>query len=477
MFASAADRRLFELAQAQACEYLAGAQVQRVFPVEAALPVGGVRRGAARGALRARGHAAPAARAGLSRHGGEHGGRYFGLVVGGVFPPVVAAKWLADAWDQCAALHASSPVSSKLEAVCEKWLLELLGLPAGCVAGFVGGTSTATAVGLAAARHELLRRQGWDVNADGLFGAPPIRVVIGAEAHGTVFKALALLGLGRERVEKVPGGRPGRMIAAAMPALDDRTLVFAQAGNVNTGAFDPFEAICGKAAAARAWVHVDGAFGLWAAASRACATWCGAWSAADSWSVDAHKTLNAPYDCGIVLCRHPAAMVAAMQNTGAYIVYGDKRDGMLYTPEMSRRGRGTELWATLKTLGRSGAAELVEGLCERARQASALLRKARFRVLNEVVFNQVLVACADPERTLATLQRLQDSGECWCGGTSWQGQTAIRLSVCSWATTADDIDRTVAAFIQAGADISLWPPGRNRAELGTWTVTISDIWP
>jgi len=450
MFASATDRGLFQLAQSQACEYLAEAQTRRVFPAEAALaglagfdealPEGPCEPAAMLRQLHELGSPATVA---------STGGRYFGLVVGGVFPPVVGAKWLADAWDQCAALHASSPVSSKLEAVCEKWLLELLGLPAGCVAGFVGGTSTATAVGLAAARHELLRRQGWDVNADGLFGAPPIRVVIGAEAHGTVFKALALLGLGRERVERVPVDGQGRMIAAAMPALDDRTLVFAQAGNVNTGAFDPFEEICGKAAAAGAWVHVDGAFGLWAAASPRLRHLVRGMERADSWSVDAHKTLNAPYDCGIVLCRHPAAMVAAMQNTGAYIVYGDKRDGMLYTPEMSRRGRGTELWATLKTLGRSGAAELVEGLCERARQASALLRKARFRVLNEVVFNQVLVACADRESTLATLQRLQDSGECWCGGTSWQGETAIRLSVCSWATTADDIDRTVAAFIQA----------------------------
>jgi glutamate/tyrosine decarboxylase-like PLP-dependent enzyme len=304
-------------------------------------------------------------------------------------------------------------------------------------------------VGLAAARHELLRRQGWDVNAKGLFGAPPIRVVIGAEAHGTAFKALALLGLGRERVELVPVDGQGRMLAAALPALDERTLVLAQAGNVNTGAFDPFQEICDRAGAAGAWVHVDGAFGLWAAASPRLRHLTRGVERADSWSVDAHKTLNAPYDCGIVLCRHPEATVAAMQNTGAYIVYGDQRDGMLYTPEMSRRGRGTELWATLKTLGRSGAAQLVEGLCERARQAAALLRHAGFRVLNEVVYNQVLVACADPEQTLQTLRNLQESRECWCGSSTWQGRTVIRLSVCSWATTPQDIERTVAAFIQA----------------------------
>jgi len=450
MFATARDRALFEQARNQACEYMDGARDQPVYPAPEALaglaafdePLPG-------------GPCEPSAMLRLLHRSGSPattastGGRYFGLVVGGVFPPVVAAKWLGDAWDQCAALYASSPVVSKLEAVCERWLIDLLGLPDGCVAGFVGGTSTATAVGLAAARHELLRRQGWDVNADGLFGAPPIRVVIGAEAHGTVFKALALLGLGRERVERVPVDGQGRMIASAMPELDRHTLVFAQAGNVNTGAFDPFDEICDRAAAAGAWVHVDGAFGLWAAASPRLRHLVKGAERADSWSVDAHKTLNAPYDCGIVLCRHPDSVVAAMQNTGAYIVYGEQRDGMLYTPEMSRRSRGLELWATLKTLGRSGAAELVEGLCDRAAQAARQLRAAGFRVLNEVGFNQVLVACQSREQTLETMQRLQASGECWCGGSTWQGETVIRLSVCSWATTAEDIDRTVAAFVAA----------------------------
>jgi glutamate/tyrosine decarboxylase-like PLP-dependent enzyme len=450
MFASAEDRGLFELARTQACDYMDGVRDQPVFPGPAALaglagfdealPEGPCEPSAMLRQLHELGSPATTA---------STGGRYFGLVVGGVFPPVVAAKWLADAWDQCAALHASSPVASKLEAVCERWLMDLLGLPPGCVAGLVGGTSTATAVGLAAARHELLRRQGWDVNADGLFGAPPIRVVIGAEAHGTVFKALALLGLGRERVERVPVDGQGRMIAAAMPALDERTLVFAQAGNVNTGAFDPFGEICDRAAAAGAWVHVDGAFGLWAAASPRLRHLVKGAERADSWSVDAHKTLNAPYECGIILCRHPQATVAAMQNTGAYIVFSEQRDGMLYTPEMSRRGRGIELWATLKTLGRAGVAELVEGLCDRARQASGLLKDAGFRILNDVVFNQVLVACGTREQTLATMESLQASGECWCGGSSWQGETAIRLSVCSWATTAQDIERTVAAFVKA----------------------------
>lgn len=450
LFASAQDRGLFEQAKAQACAYMDGAREQPVYPTEAAL--------AGLAGFDEALPDEPCDPAAMLRQLHElgspattvsTGGRYFGFVVGGVFPPVVAARWLSDAWDQNAALYVLSPVVSKLEAVCEKWLLELLGMPSGCVAGFVSGTSTATAVGLAAARHELLRRQGWDVNAQGLFGAPPIRVVIGAEAHGTVFKALALLGLGRERVELVPVDGQGRMIPEAMPVLDEHTLVFAQAGNVNTGAFDPFDGICDRAAAAGAWVHVDGAFGLWAAASPRLRHLVQGAHRADSWSVDAHKTLNAPYDCGIILCRHPEATVAAMQNTGAYIVYSEKRDNMLYTPEMSRRSRGIELWATLKTLGRRGTAELVEGLCERAVQASTQLQDAGFRVLNEVVFNQVLVACATKEETLATLQRLQASGECWCGGSTWQGETVIRLSVCSWATTAQDIDRTVAAFVRA----------------------------
>jgi glutamate/tyrosine decarboxylase-like PLP-dependent enzyme len=452
MHALVSEPSLFEQVKAHACAYMDGAREQPVFPGEAAL--------AGLAGFDGPLPDEPGDPAAMLRQLHElgspattvtTGGRYFGFVNGSVFPPVVAARWLADAWDQNAALYVMSPVTSKLEAVAEQWLLDLLGMPAGCVAGYVSGTSTATAVGLAAARHELLRRQGWDVNAKGLFGAPPIRVVVGAEAHSTAFKALSLLGLGRERVERVPVDGQGRMRPEALPTLDKHTLVFAQAGNVNTGSFDPLDAICDRAQAAGAWVHVDGAFGLWAAVSPRLRHLVKGLEGADSWSVDAHKTLNAPYDCGIVLCRHPEATVAAMQNTGAYIVYSEKRDGMLYTPEMSRRSRGIELWATLRTLGRSGAAELVEGLCDRAAQAAAQLKAAGFRILNDVVFNQVLVACANQEATLVTLRNLQASGDCWCGGSTWQGETVIRLSVCSWATTAQDIDRTVAAFVKARA--------------------------
>jgi glutamate/tyrosine decarboxylase-like PLP-dependent enzyme len=377
------------------------------------------------------------------------GGRYFGLVVGSVFPPVMAAKWLADVWDQISTLYVTSPVLAKLETLCEKWLVELLGLPDECVAGFVSGTSMATLCGLAAGRHAILMRSGWDVNAQGLFGAPPMRVVVGAEAHGTVFKALALLGLGKDRVEMVPVDDQGRMLSANVPGLDKNTLVILQAGNVNSGSFDPLDDICTRATHAGAWVHVDGAFGLWAAASPGKRYLTKGMEKADSWSIDGHKTLNTPYDNGIVLCKHRDALVSAMQATGSYILYSEKRDGMLYTPEMSRRGRAIELWATLKILGKGGVAELVDGLCERAQQFAGQMSAQGFHILNDVVFNQVLVTGDTLEQTSATLNALQQSGECWCGGGRWHETPVIRVSVCSWATTAEDINRTVAAFVRA----------------------------
>jgi glutamate/tyrosine decarboxylase-like PLP-dependent enzyme len=377
------------------------------------------------------------------------GGRFFGLVTGGVIPPVFAVKWLMDVWDQLAALYVTSPVTAKLEAVSQQWLVDLFQLPGESVAGLVSGTAMATLCGLAAARYELLRRAGWDVNAQGLFGAPPMRVVLGAEAHSTVFKALALLGLGRDRVEIVPADDQGRMRADRLPALDERTLVIAQAGNVNSGSFDPFDAIADQAQRAGAWLHIDGAFGLWAAASQSKRHLVEGMAKADSWSVDAHKTLNAPYDGAIVLCRHPEALVGAMQNSGSYIVYSQNRDSMLYTPEMSRRSRGIELWATLRTLGRSGIEELVDLLCARAGQAAVQLRAAGFHILNDVVFNQVLVAADTPGQTAAMVPLIQQSGECWCGGAQWHGQPVIRISVCSWATTEEDIDRLSAAFVTA----------------------------
>jgi glutamate/tyrosine decarboxylase-like PLP-dependent enzyme len=379
----------------------------------------------------------------------QTGGRYFGFVNGNAIPAVLAAKWLADVWDQNAAAYVTSPVISQLESVCESWLTRLLGLPEGSAAGLVSGTAAATLCGLVAGRNHLLHQMGWDVHSKGLFNAPEIRVMVGAHAHATVFKALALIGLGRERVCTLPADSQGRIIPEQVPPLDRRTLLILQAGEVNTGAFDPLDRLCGAANDAGTWVHVDGAFGLWAAACRTRAHLTKGVEKADSWSLDAHKTLNAPYDCGIVLCKDRKALAAALHASGAYIPPSAHRDNMHYTPDMSRRARAVELWATLKALGRQGVERLVEELCQRAEQFSRELRKRGFRILNDVVFNQVLVACETPERTQTTLNALQAGGTCWCGGSMWQGEPVIRINVCSWATTAADVDRCVDAFVAA----------------------------
>ena len=450
MLGQSADQSLFEQAKTYACDYVKHISERNVYPTPAALDKLAVfdeplpaEPGDPYEMLRLlHEYGSPATVA-------HTGGRYFGFVTGSVFTPVLAAKWLADVWDQLSALYVTSPITATLEAVCEKWLIDVLQLPQGSAAGFVSGTSMATLCGLAAARHELLKRQGWDVSSQGLFGAPPIRVVVGAEAHATVFKALALLGLGKDRVELVPADEQGRMLVGKMPVLDANTLVIAQAGNVNSGSFDPIDEICTLAQAAGAWVHIDGAFGLWAAASSTYKHLVKGLEKADSWSVDGHKTLNTPYDSGIVICKQPDALISALQASGSYIIYSDKRDGMLYAPEMSRRSRGIELWATLKIIGRSGVEALIDGLCVHAEQIATQLKAEGFNILNDVVFNQVLVACDSDEETAAVTKNLQQSGECWCGGAKWHGRQVIRVSICSWATTDADISRSVAAFVEA----------------------------
>lgn len=379
----------------------------------------------------------------------QSGSKYFGFVCGSAVPVALAAKWLADVWDQNAALFVLSPVAAKLEEICEKWLVQLFGLPHNSAAALVGGSSTAIVYSLMAARNELLNRQGWDVGAQGLFGAPPLRVVAGADVHSSVWKALALLGLGRERVEPVPVDGQGRMIAAKLPPLDSSTLVITQAGHVSTGAFDPIDEICEAAGKVQAWVHVDGAFGLWAAASAQTAHLVKGIEKADSWSVDAHKTLNAPYDSGIFLCKHREALASSVQAKGAYVQYSGERDAMLLIPEMSRRARSVELWATLKYLGQAGMAALVDHLCYMARYFAEGLAKNGFIILNEIVFNQILLKCETAEQTTATLQRIQAGGKCWCGGTVWQGEPAIRVSVCSWQTNKEDIDNCIKVFCAA----------------------------
>jgi glutamate/tyrosine decarboxylase-like PLP-dependent enzyme len=377
------------------------------------------------------------------------GGRYFGFVCGSAVPVGLAAKILSTFWDQNAAMHVLSPLASTLESVVEKWFRQIFNLPERTVAGFVSGTSLATFCGLAAARYRILRRLDWDINEKGLFGAPPIRVVTGSHAHSTVIKAIGLLGFGKGNIEWVDVDDDGRIIPNRIPMLDDRTILVLQAGNVNGGSYDPFEEICEKANKANAWVHIDGAFGLWAAATRKLRHLTKGMENANSWSVDGHKTLNTPYDCGIILCEDADAIVSALHMTGSYIVVSDSKDGMFYTPEMSRRARIIELWAILKFLGKSGIDEMVTGMHERAVQFSLELKDNGFEILNDVVFNQVLVACGDDELTERTITNIQDSGECWVGGAKWHGKTVIRISVSSWATTEEDVIRSVRSFVTA----------------------------
>jgi glutamate/tyrosine decarboxylase-like PLP-dependent enzyme len=379
----------------------------------------------------------------------QTGGRYFGFVNGAVIPTSLAVRWLSDFWDQNTALYVMSPVVAKLEEICESWLKELFGLPEKVVAGFVSGSSSAIFCGLAAARYRMFQNNGWDINKRGFYGAPDIRVVAGRQAHGTVVKAIALLGFGTDRIEWVDTDSQGRIIPHEIPELDQNTILILQAGNVSSGAFDPFDEICEKADKANAWVHIDGAFGLWAAASNRLNRLTKGMENADSFSVDGHKTLNTPYDSGIVLCSDREALTHSLHASGSYIAYSGDRDGMLYTQEMSRRARAVELWAALKYLGKEGVDELVYGLHRRAVQMSQALKAENFQTLNEVVFNQILVACDSDDITEQTMRYIQESGECWVGGASWNGKPVIRISVCSWATTGDDIARSVSAFVTA----------------------------
>jgi glutamate/tyrosine decarboxylase-like PLP-dependent enzyme len=379
----------------------------------------------------------------------QTGGRYFGFVDGGVIPVALAARWLSDFWDQNTALYVMSPIAAKLEEVSESWLRKLLGLPEKVVAGFVSGSSLAIFCGLAAARFRIFQNNDWDINKKGFYGAPKIRVVAGRQAHGTVVKAIALLGFGIDNIEWVETDTQGRIIPSEIPELDESTILILQAGNLRSGAFDSFDETCEKANKANAWVHIDGAFGLWAAASSRLRHLTKGIEKANSFSVDGHKTLNTPYDSGIVLCSDKEALKYALHTSGSYIAYSENRDGMLYTPEMSRRARAVEFWAALKYLGQEGVDELVFGLHQRAVQIGQELKAENFQILNDLVFNQVLVACDSDQITDLTMRHIQESGECWVGGASWNGKAVIRISICSWATTEDDITRCVSAFVSA----------------------------
>ena len=377
------------------------------------------------------------------------GRRFFGFVIGGSLPAALGANWLATAWDQNAGLFAATPVSAVLESVSLDWLLEALALPPGCGGAFVTGATVANFTALAAARHAALERVGWDVEARGLFGAPPIQVVVSDEAHPSLIKSFGMLGLGRERVTRVPVDSQGRMIAARLPELSGPAIVCVQVGNVNTGSCDPVAEICRRAHEAGAWVHVDGAFGLWAAASPRHAHLVEGVAEADSWATDAHKWLNVPYDSGLAFVRDPEILRAAMSLTAAYLPQGDTREPSQYVPELSRRARGVDIWAALRSLGRRGLAEMIERACRCARRFSDGLAAAGFEVLNDVVLNQVLVSFGTPEKTRHVIAAIQEDGTCWCGATVWQGRHAMRISVSSWATTEADVDRSLEAMIRA----------------------------
>ncbi len=328
-------------------------------------------------------------------------GRFFGFVNGGCLPAALAASWLVSAWDQNAAIFVQSPAAITLEEIALEWVREMLGLPEGTGGAVVTGATMANFTALAAARHALCARAGWDVEADGLYGVPPITVVVSEEAHPTVHKALGLLGMGRNRVVRVPVDGQGRMRADAVPHMDERTILCLQAGNVNTGAFDPAAAIIPAARAAGAWVHVDGAFGLWAAVSPEYHRWTKGFEQGDSWATDGHKWPNIGYDCGIALVRDPKELRAAMAMEASYLLMGEHREPADYNPELSRRARGVELWAGLRSLGRSGMAEIVERTSEHARRFAAGLKAAGYEILNDVVINQVLVSFGSREKTLA----------------------------------------------------------------------------
>jgi glutamate/tyrosine decarboxylase-like PLP-dependent enzyme len=382
------------------------------------------------------------------------GPRFFGFVIGGVLPATLAANWLASAWDQNSALAEVTPLTAKLEDVALRWLRDVLGLPPETDVGFVTGATMANFTCLAAARHTVLKHAGWDVEADGMFGAPEVAVVVGEEAHPTLFKSLGLAGFGRNRVLRVPVDKQGRMRADAFPNLTGPTIVCLQAGNVNTGAFDPAPEIIPKAKAANAWVHVDGAFGLWAAVTPSKAHLLAGYADADSWATDAHKYLNTPYDSGLAFVRYPHVLQAAMAVSAAYLPSSSTRDPANFTPELSRRARGIEVWAALHTLGRSGLADLVERTCRYAVRFAEGLRAAGYTILNEVVLNQVLVTFGDTESTRRVIAGIQLDGTCWCGGTIWQGQTAMRISVSSWATTDADVERSLEAMIRVARELA-----------------------
>ncbi|HZU78329.1 MAG TPA: aminotransferase class V-fold PLP-dependent enzyme [Acidimicrobiales bacterium] len=378
------------------------------------------------------------------------GGRYFGFVIGGSLPVAVAANWLATAWDQNVALPVMSPVGARIHAVVTRWIIELFGLPPASAVVFVTGSAMANTAALAAARDQQLALAGWDAQSEGLFGAPDLHVVIGEHAHSTLVRALGVVGVGRNRVIRIPTDDQGRLRADRLPRdLSGPTVVCAQAGEVNTGAFDPFHDIVSWARERSAWVHVDGAFGMWALADPARAHLTAGLVEADSWATDGHKWLNVPYDCGIAMVRRPEDLRRTFAAEAGYLPPDSGFETWLHTPQASQRARQVDVWAALRTLGREGVRDLVVRSCDHARNLADRLRSAGLHVLNDVVLNQVLVRGATDEATTTLVARVQQDGVCWCGPTTWEGRPAMRISISGWATSAEDIEVSARAIIAA----------------------------
>ena len=448
------DADLLDTAAAAAVDYARSVDDRRVFPDDAALA-----------ALKAfdepltdAGHDASDTLRLLAEVGGpatvaSTGPSYFGFVTGGTHPAALGAAWLADAWDQNAALPAMSPVATTLHAVSREWLVDVLGLPAGTGVAYVTGATVANASCLAAARDALLERIGWDVPNDGLFGAPPLDVVVGERVHSTVSKSLSLVGLGRTRVHVVPADDQGRMRADLLPDRTGPVLLCAQAGEVNTGAFDPFEPIADWVAERGGWMHVDGAFGLWAAADPTRAELVRGLDRADSWATDGHKWLNVTYDCGIAFVRRPEDLRRTFAASAAYLPPSDVFEPMHHTPQSSQRARQVEVWAVLRTLGRAGIARLVTDACDAAVTIADRLRLRGFEILNDVVLNQVLVRYVDGPTTERLMAVLQADGRVWCGATQWGGQTAMRVSVSSWKTDTAAAEHAAATIVEVAGSL------------------------
>lgn len=378
----------------------------------------------------------------------SNGNRYFGFVIGGSIPAALGANLLAGIWDQNAFSETSSPLGAYIETICAKWLNALMDLPENTGVGFVTGATMANFTALAAARHDLLKQEGWDAENDGLFGAPPITVLVSEEVHASLLKALSLVGFGKNRVVRIPTDDQGRIKANRIPKISGPTIICLQAGTVNTGAFDPTDSICDMAHSSGAWVHIDGAFGLWAKVSPEKQYLVKGSEKADSWSLDAHKWLNVPYDSGIVFVKNSKALTGAMSVNASYLVQGNNRDPLNYVPEMSRRARGIEIWAALRSLGKQGLIDMINRNCALAKRFADKLHDAGFSILNEVELNQVLVSFGEPDLTNKIVKKIQEDGTCWCGSTVWKNQTAMRISVSSWRTTESDIDLSAAAVIR-----------------------------